>query len=57
MGISLEHLELFVPADRRNLSNVESLLEQATNSFVAQIVEVKIVHLSTNAQMLERKAD
>jgi hypothetical protein len=24
---------------------------------VAKVVEVKIVHLSTNAQMLERKAD
>ena len=57
MRISSEHSKLFLPADRRDLSNVESLLEQATNSFVAQIVEVKIVHLSTNAQMLERKAD
>jgi hypothetical protein len=46
-----------MPTDSRDLGDVQALLKQATNSFMAKVVEVKVIHLSTNAQMLERKAD
>src|SRR5258705_4602657 len=57
MRVSLEHLELFVPADRRDFSDVQALFKQATNSFMAKVVEVKIIHPCTNAEMFESEAD
>ena len=57
MRVSHQHFELAMSGDRGNLCDVEAQLEQSADSFVAQIVEVKIVHLNTNAKMLEREAD
>jgi hypothetical protein len=57
MRVSLEHLELFVSANGRHLGDIQALLKKATNSFVAQIVEVKVIHPSTDAKVLEGAAD
>ena len=51
MRVSSEHTQFFVPADRRHFDDVESLLEQARDGFVAQVVEVQSADSRATAQM------
>ena len=53
MRVALEHAKLFVPADCRDLSDVQSLLKQAADALMSEIVEAEIVHLGPDAKMLE----
>ena len=57
MRVSHQHFELAMAGDRGNFCDVQAQLEQSADSFVAQIVEVKIIHSSSNAEMLEGEAD
>jgi hypothetical protein len=57
MCIALEHSKLFVSANRRHLGDVQSLLEEAADTLVSEIVEAKVIHLGTGAKMLEGEAD
>src|SRR5665647_1045391 len=57
MGVSLEHAKFFVPANGRDLCDVQSLLEQPADALVSEIVKAKIVHLCADAKVLEREAN
>ena len=57
MGVTLEHPQLLVAADRRDLSDVEALLEQTADALVPEIVKAEIVHLSPDPKMLESETD
>jgi len=57
MRVSLEHLELFVPADCGDLGDVQALFEESRNRLMSQIMKVEVIHSGAIAEMFEGEAD